>query len=52
MTLRIFGFHYIIFNTFFSKIYDLFFILYEWQGYDDVSKRSMDFSMKAKFDKY
>ena len=52
MTLRISGSHYVTANTFFCEIVDLFYILKEWQSCDDVSKRSMTFSMKAKFDKY
>ena len=52
MTLRISGSHYVTANTFFYEIADLFCILKEWQSCDDVSKRSMAFSMKTKFDKY
>ena len=52
MTLRIFGSQYVTSNAFFSEISDLFSTLTEWQGSADASKRSMAFSMKAKFDKY
>ena len=52
LTMRISSSQYVTANTFFCEIADLFYILKEWQSCDDVSKRLMDFSMKAKFDKY
>ena len=52
MTLRISGSQYVTANSFLTEISDLFVVLHEWQNCGDVSKRSMAFSMKAKFDKY
>ena len=52
MILRISGSQYVTANVFFSKIFDLFCTLTEWQGSADASKKSIAFSMKSKFVKY
>ena len=52
MTLKISGSHYVTSNIFFSKIAELFCLLNDLRGVDDISVRHMGLNMKLKFDKY
>ena len=52
MTLRISGSQYVTSNTFFSEIAELFFLLNDLRGVDDISVRQMGLNIKLKFDKY
>ena len=52
MTLRISGSQYVTSNTFFSKIAELFCLLNDLRGVDDIFVRQMGLNMKSKFDKY
>ena len=52
MIITIYGSQYVTANAFFSKISNMVYTLNEWQGFANANKRSMAFSMKAKFNMY
>ena len=52
ITLKISSSHYVIVNSFFSKISSLHYMWNDWKEFGDNFVMLMDMNMKAKFDKY